>query len=38
MPRKVKKLPDYFTMDEAAQLVQATESSDARLAMRLMLR
>ena len=38
MPRKVKKLPDYFTMDEAAQLVQATESGDARLAMRLMLR
>ena len=38
MPRKPRKLPDYFTMDEAAQLVQATESSDARLAMRLMLR
>ena len=38
MPRKVKKLPDYFTMEEAAKLVQATESGDARLAMRLMLR
>ena len=38
MPRKVKKLPDYFTMEEAAKLVQATESSDTRLATRLMLR
>ena len=38
MPRKPKKLPDYFTMEEAAQLVQATESGDTRLAMRLMLR
>ena len=38
MPRKPRKLPDYFTMEEAAKLVQATESSDARMAMRLMLR
>ena len=39
MPRKPRKLPDYFTMEEAANgLVQATESSDTRLAMRLMLR
>ena len=38
MPRKPRKLPDYFTMEEAAKLVQATESSDARLATRLMLR
>ena len=38
MPRKPKKLPDYFTMEEAAKLVQATESGDTRLAMRLMLR
>ena len=38
MPRKPKKLPDYFTMEEANELVQATESGDTRLAMRLMLR
>ena len=38
MPRKPRKLPDYFTMEEAAKLVQATESGDTRLAMRLMLR
>ena len=38
MPRKPRKLPDYFTMEEAAKLVQATESRDTRLAMRLMLR
>ena len=38
MPRKPRKLPDYFTMEEAAKLVRATESGDTRLAMRLMLR
>ena len=38
MPRKPRKLPDYFTMEEAAKLVQATESGDTRLAIRLMLR
>ena len=38
MPRKPKKLPDYFTMEEANELIQATESSDTRLAMRLMVR
>ena len=38
MPRKPRKLPDYFTMEEANELVQATESGDTRLAMRLMLR
>ncbi|MCY4367784.1 MAG: hypothetical protein OXE17_16410 [Chloroflexi bacterium] len=37
MPRKPKKLPYYFTLEEANELVQATESSDARLATRLML-
>ena len=35
MPRKPRKLPDYFTMEEAAKLVQATESGDTRLAMHL---
>ena len=38
MPRKPRKLPDYFTMEEANELIQATESGDTRLAMRLMLR
>ena len=38
MPRKPKKLPDYFTMEEADALILATESRDTRLAMRLMLR
>ena len=38
MPRKPRKLPDYFTMAEANELIQATESGDTRLAMRLMLR
>ena len=38
MPRKPRKLPDYFTMEEANELILAVESSDARLATRLMLR
>ena len=38
MPRKSKKLPDYFTMEEANELILAVESSDTRLTMRLMLR
>ena len=38
MPRKPKKLPDYFTMEEANGLILATESRDTRLVMRLMLR
>ena len=37
MPRKPKKLPHYFTMEEASELILAVESSDTRLAMRLML-
>ena len=32
MPRKPRKLPDYFTMEEANELILAVESSDARLA------
>ena len=38
MPRKPRKLPDYFTMEEANELILATESRDTRLVMRLMLR
>ena len=37
MLREFKKLPGYFTMEEANELIQATESGDTRLAMRLML-
>lgn len=38
MARKPQKLPDYFSMKEATDLINATESRDTRLAMRLMLR
>ena len=38
MPRQPKRLPDYFTQEEALALVRATESADTRLVLRLMLR
>ena len=38
MPRKPKRLPDYFTAEEAAALVQASPSYQVRMAMRIMLR
>ena len=38
MARKPKKLPDYFTPDEASALVAAAPSYRVRMAMRIMLR
>jgi integrase len=38
MARKPKKLPDYFTTDEARALVTAAPSYPTRMAMRIMLR
>ena len=37
MARKPKKLPDYFTDEEAAALVEAAPSYPIRIAMRIML-
>ena len=38
MPRSLKKIPDYFTEEEAAALVNAAPSYPARMAFRIMLR
>ncbi len=38
MPRKVQQIPDYFTPEEAAALVQAAPSYPTRMAFRLMLK
>ena len=38
MALKPKKLPDYFTPDEASALVAAAPSYQVRMAMRIMLR
>ena len=38
MPRKSKKIPDYFTEEEAVALVEAAPSYPARMAFRLMLK
>ena len=38
MARKPKKLPDYFTPDEALALVAAAPGYQVRMAMRIMLR
>ena len=38
MVRKPKKLPDYFTSEEAAALVAAAPSYQVRMAMRIMIR
>ena len=38
MPRSLKKLPDYFTEEEAGALVNAAPSYPARMAFRIMLR
>ena len=36
--RKARELPDYFTMEEAQALIQATDSAETKFIMRLMLR
>ena len=38
MARKPTKLPDYFTTEEAAALVDAAPSYPVKMAMRVMLR
>ena len=38
MARKPRKLPDYFTLDEASALVAAAPSYQGRMAMRITLR
>ena len=38
MPRSLKKIPDYFTEEEAAALVDAAPSYPARMAFRIMLK
>ena len=38
MPRKVQQIPDYFTPEEAAALVQAAPSYPTRMAFRVMLK
>ena len=38
MPRKVQQIPDYFTPEEAAALVQAAPSYPTRMAFRIMLK
>ena len=38
MARKPRKLPDYFTLDEASALVAAAPSYQVRMVMRIMLR
>ena len=38
MPRQPKRLPDYFTQEEARALLWATDSANNRLVLRLMLR
>ena len=38
MARKVKRIPDYFTPEEAAALVDAAPTYPTRMAFRIMLR
>ena len=38
MARRLRKLPDYFTEEEAAALVDAAPSYPTRMAFRVMLR
>ena len=38
MPRSLKKIPDYFTEEEAVALVEAAPSYPARMAFRIMLK
>lgn len=38
MPRRPRKLPDYFTPEEAAALAVAAPSYSTRMAFRIMLR
>ena len=38
MPRKVQQIPDYFTPEEAAALVEGVTSYPTRMALRLMLK
>ena len=38
MPRKVQQIPDYFTPDEAAALVEGAPSYPTRMAFRIMLK
>ncbi len=38
MPRKVQQIPDYFTPEEAAALVEGAPSYPTRMAFRLMLK
>ena len=38
MPRSLKKIPDYFTEEEAVALVEAAPSYPVRMAFRIMLK
>ena len=38
MPRSLRRIPDYFTEDEAGALVNAAPSYPARMAFRIMLK